>query len=60
MADSWGGSWGKSWGVSWGAGEEPKPDTIHPTGGEPLYLKDEEDLLLIINNFLFMVNHDRD
>jgi hypothetical protein len=33
---------------------------IHPTGGEPSYLKDEEDLLLIINNFLFMVNHDRD
>lgn len=36
-------------------GITPDP-VIRPTGGATLSLRDDEDILMIINSFLFMVN----
>ena len=60
MASSWGNSWLAAWGDSWGPTDGPTPDpVIHPTGGEPLFkIEEEEVILTIINSFLFMRDKD--
>ena len=59
MASAWGDSWGNAWGNSWGTIDDIETPEAGGNFGIDTYkvYKDEEDeLLLLINTFLFIMN----
>ena len=61
MASAWGDSWGNSWGNSWGT-TDTEPEVI--LGGNAgidthkTYKEEEDELLLLIHTFLFIMNRE--